>query len=125
MKKKNKIIVVAVIIVIAILITFWSLSPPKIKSLDEVMRNPNKYLRKNINIKATVENNSIKNNSDSIVFNITDGKNILTVIYKGSLPNNFGEGKKVILKGVLEKDEENNLYFRAEKITVGCPSRYN
>lgn len=125
MKKKNKIMIVVLVVIIAIIITLWGLKPPETKSLNQVMNNPDKYLGKNINLKGTVENNSIKNSTDSLLFCLTEGEYNLSVIYIGNIPNNFVEGKKVILKGVLKKDEDNKLLFIASKITVGCPSRYN
>ena len=128
MNKKSKIIVVAVIIVKALVILLWSLSPPKSESISDVMDNPDKFLGKNIQIKGIVVNNTIDNSTSTITFNLTDEDDDsynLRVIYEGILPNNFGDGKVTFVKGYLEKDDEDNIYFDAETIKIGCASKYD
>ncbi len=128
MKKKSKIIVVAVIVVVALVILLWSLSPPKSQSISDVVDNPDKFLGKNIQIKGIVVNNTIDNSTSTIKFNLTDEDDDsynLTVWYEGILPNNFEAGKVSFVKGYLERDDEDNLYFDAETIKIGCASKYD
>lgn len=128
MKKKTKIIILAIIIVISLVILLWSLSPPKSESISDVLKNPNKFLGKDIQIKGIVANNTIDNSTSTIRFNLTDEKDNtynLSIIYQGILPNNFQGGKTIFVKGILEEDQEKKLFFNAEKIIVGCPSKYD
>jgi len=128
MKKKIKIIIVVIIVVISLGILLWSLSPPKSESVSDIVKNPDKFLGKNIQIKGIVENNTIENSTSEITFNLTDEKDNnykLSITYEGSLPNNFQEGKTIFVKGTLEKDDDQKLLFKADKIIVGCPSKYD
>ena len=128
MKKKIKIIIVVIVIVISLVILFWSLSPPKSESISDVVKNPNKFLGKDIQIKGIVANNTIENSTSTITFNLTDEKDIkynLSIIYQGILPNNFKGGKTVFIKGTLEENKEKKVFFNADKIIVGCPSKYD
>ena len=128
MKKKTKIIILAIIIVISLVILLWSLSPPKSESISDVLKNPNKFLGKDIQIKGIVANNTIDNSTSTIRFNLTDEKDNtynLSIIYQGILPNNFQGGKTIFVKGILEEDQEKKLFFNADKIIVGCPSKYD
>ena len=49
-----------------------------------------------------VKEGSVKANSDSINFIITDYKNEITVSFSGAIPNLFAEGKGVVAEGILK-----------------------
>lgn len=128
MKKKVKIIIAALVVAVSLSILLWSLSPPESKSVSDILNDPDDYLGKNIQIKGIVENNTIVNGTNSVTFNLTDEKEIesnVTVYFEGTAPNNFQEGKTIFIKGTLEKDDEDDLVFMADKIVVGCPSKYD
>jgi len=54
-----------------------------------------------------------------LTFKLTDGSETVDVEYRGSIPNNFEEGKMVVVGGVYDM----NL-LRADEILVKCPSKY-
>jgi cytochrome c-type biogenesis protein CcmE len=128
MKKKSKIIIAAAVVIISLTILLWSLSPPESQSVRDIVDDPDEFIGKNIQIKGLVENNTITNGTNSVTFKLADEKEQeynVTIFYEGTAPNNFQGGKTVFIKGTLERDEDDNLLFKADKIIVGCPSKYD
>lgn len=54
-------------------------------------------------------------------FELSDGKNVLPVIYKGAVSNMFKDGIEVVIEG--KYDNEKNM-FNATNILTKCPSKY-
>ena len=91
----------------------YFLSPTELKNLSEVKNNK-------IRIGGMVKNQSIMINSDKITFVITDFKNEINVIYFGSVPNLFSEGKGAVAEGFL-KDRN---FLIADKILAKHDENY-
>ena len=88
-------------------------SPSEIKSLIELNK-------KKIRVGGMVKEKSVSINSDEVNFIITDFKNEINVVYSGSVPNLFAEGKGVVAEGFL-KDKN---YFTATKILAKHDENY-
>ena len=88
-------------------------SPSEIKSLIELNK-------KKIRVGGMVKEQSIFISSDEVNFIITDFKNEINVVYSGSVPNLFAEGKGVVAEGFL-KDKN---YFTATKILAKHDENY-
>ncbi len=82
--------------------------------------NSQKIPKEKIRIGGMVKNNSIKVNSNAINFIITDFKKEILVIYSGSVPNLFKEGKGVVAEGNLL----NKNMFEAKKILAKHDENY-
>ena len=82
--------------------------------------NSQKIPKEKIRIGGMVKNNSIKVNSNAINFIITDFKKEILVIYSGSVPNLFKEGKGVVAEGKLL----NRNMFEAKKILAKHDENY-
>ena len=82
--------------------------------------NSQKLPKEKIRIGGMVKNNSIKVNSNAINFIITDFKKEILVIYSGSVPNLFKEGKGVVAEGNLL----NRNMFEAKKILAKHDENY-
>jgi cytochrome c-type biogenesis protein CcmE len=91
----------------------YFLSPTEIRNLNEIEK-------KKIRIGGMVKDKSIVINSDNISFIITDFKNEINIIYSGSVPNLFEEGKGVVAEGFL-KDRK---FFKADKILAKHDENY-
>ena len=76
--------------------------------------------KEKIRVGGLVKENSINKNQTSINFIITDLKNEIIVLYNGSIPNLFSEGKGVVAEGYL-KDRN---YLRATKILAKHDENY-
>ena len=88
-------------------------SPTEIKILSEINK-------KKIRVGGMVKVDSISMKEKEIKFIITDFKNEINVIYSGSIPNLFTEGKGVVAEGYL-KDKN---YFLATKILAKHDENY-
>ena len=115
------IVVVLIILILTVFLILKSLeenvvyfqSPSEIKALSELDK-------KKIRVGGMVKKNSISVNSSEINFIITDFKNEINVIYKGSVPNLFEEEKGVVAEGFL-KDRN---FFSATKILAKHDENY-
>ena len=92
----------------------YFISPSEIKNLSEIDN------KKRIRVGGMVKEESIKLNQNQISFVITDFKNEINVIYSGSVPNLFSEGKGVVAEGYL-KDRS---FFNAKKILAKHDENY-
>ena len=88
-------------------------SPTEIKSLSEINK-------KKIRIGGMVKIDSISMDVKDMKFIITDLKNEISVIYSGTVPNLFTEGKGVVAEGYL-KDKN---FFLATKILAKHDENY-
>tara|TARA_B100000029_G_scaffold353825_1_gene346518 strand:- start:16 stop:435 length:420 start_codon:yes stop_codon:yes gene_type:complete len=91
----------------------YFLSPTEISNLAEIKNEK-------IRVGGMVKNESIKIKSESINFVITDFKNEINVIYSGSVPNLFQEGKGVVAEGFLQ----DKSFLIAEKILAKHDENY-
>ena len=88
-------------------------SPTEIKALSEVDQ-------KKIRVGGMVKIDSISIEANEIRFIITDFINKINVVYSGSIPNLFTEGKGVVADGYL-KDKN---FFLATKILAKHDENY-
>ena len=88
-------------------------TPTEIKFLSEIDK-------KKIRVGGMVKVNSISMEERKIKFIITDFKNEINVIYSGTVPNLFTEGKGVVAEGYL-KDRN---FFQATKILAKHDENY-
>ena len=92
----------------------YFLSPTEIKEKQSL------NLNKQIRIGGMVKKESIFVNNNEIKFIVTDFKNEIIVIYKGTVPNLFAEGKGVIAEGILQDKN----YFVANRILAKHDENY-
>ncbi len=88
-------------------------SPSEIKVLNELQS-------KKIRVGGMVKIDSIMISAKKINFVITDYENEINVIYTGTIPNLFSEGKGVVAEGYL-KDKN---FFEATKILAKHDENY-
>ena len=67
-----------------------------------------------------VKKNSLNVNNEEIQFIVTDFKNELIVVYSGTIPNLFSEGKGVVAEGKLQDKK----LFIAERILAKHDESY-
>ena len=88
-------------------------SPTEIKNINELSD-------KKIRVGGLVKKGSILSSAEKINFVITDFKNEINVVYFGSVPNLFSEGKGAVAEGFL-KDRN---FLIAEKILAKHDENY-
>ncbi len=123
MKIKGKYVVAGILLLFSALLAYDSLSNyinPYL-SVTSVVRNLDKYQGKSLQVMGVVESGTFdRGNDGTIRFAINDGTETISVIYTGALPQNFDEGKDVVVVGSLNGDET----VDASQILVKCPSKY-
>lgn len=123
MKIKGKYLVAGVLLIFSAFLAYDSLSNyinPYL-SVTSVVRNVDRYRGKSLQVMGVVQIGTFdRGNDGTIRFAINDGTEAIDVVYTGALPQNFDEGKDVVVVGSLEGDET----VDAKQILVKCPSKY-
>ena len=121
--RRLRLILAGVLIFVALGASLW-VSPPQTPiSVDKLMSSPSEHEDMVVVLRGTVSNGSLDMQSYS--FNL-DGENLTVPVNFAAIavPNGMSEGKTIIVEGTFSK--LNDIWgLSAEKITVGCPSKYN
>lgn len=56
-----------------------------------------------------------------LLFQMTDGKAVIGVIYDGLMPDAFAEGREVVVEGTFDRPAHT---LHASKLVTKCPSKY-
>ena len=56
-----------------------------------------------------------------LAFAMTDGKEKISVVYAGLMPDAFGDGREVVVEGNYHQDRQ---VLMASKLVTKCPSKY-
>jgi len=123
MKIKGKYLVAGILLLFSALLAYDSLSNyvnPYL-SVTQVVKNLDHYNGRNLQVMGVVELGSFdRGNDGTIRFALNDGTEAINVKYTGALPQNFDEGKDVVIVGSLSGDAT----VDATQILVKCPSKY-
>jgi cytochrome c-type biogenesis protein CcmE len=116
---KRKLIVGAVIIILAAVWLFSSLndSLTPYVSFDQA-----KQREQRVQVIGSIVKETVSYNSDSLqlLFTIEDDNHEqLTVLYGGSTPGNFDQATKVVCRGVYRDGR-----FHADELLLKCPTKY-
>jgi len=56
-----------------------------------------------------------------LAFAMTDGREKVSVVYAGLMPDAFAEGREVVVEGTYQQDRR---VLQASKLVTKCPSKY-
>lgn len=56
-----------------------------------------------------------------LFFQMTDGKEVIGVVYDGLMPDAFGQGREVVVEGTYDHSRRT---LHATKLVTKCPSKY-
>jgi len=121
--RRLRLILAGALIFVALGASLW-ISPPQTPiSVDELMTSPSNHENNVVVLRGTVSNGTLDMQSYS--FNIEGDNQTVPVNFAAiAVPNGMSEGKTIIVEGTFSKS--NDVWgLTAEKITVGCPSKYN
>jgi cytochrome c-type biogenesis protein CcmE len=120
-KRKLRVIITTFIILILlgilVFVTFGGSQTAR--KVSEVKGNK-EFVGVKVRLTGKIASKSLKSHSDYYEFKVTDGKEEITVVYKGVLPNSFQDGADVIADGYVQEDGK----FKAHNLLVKCPSKY-
>jgi cytochrome c-type biogenesis protein CcmE len=121
--RRLRLILAGVLIFVALGASLW-VSPPQTPiSVDELMTSPSTHENKVVVLRGTVSNGTLDMQSYSFYL---EGENeSVTIDFAAiAVPNGMSEGKTIIVEGTFS--QLNDVWaLNAEKIIVGCPSKYN
>ncbi len=121
MKKETRIAIGVGIILVCLLVLGLTLKGSVVPYITVSELKSGDYMGKYIQVNGTVVEGSVEWHPKDVLltFRLTDGKETVNVSYNGSIPNNFQEGKMVVVGGTYEDG-----LFKADEILVKCPSKY-
>lgn len=97
--------------------------PEGFASVGQVVADPAGHAGREVHVKAIVAAHSLERGDGAVRFSVTDGTATLRVLYDGSVPDSFAEGRTVVVSGVLEAQGQ-GWVLRATGIQGGCASKY-
>ena len=115
--------VVAVFLVASAFLAYNGLSTyvnPYI-SVAQILSKPDRYVGRAIQVIGVADFDSVKPEEGGIVnFDITDEGQRLSIVFQGSLPQNFDQSTQVVVIGSLTGDG----YMESDQLLVKCPTKY-
>ena len=115
--------VVAVFLVASAFLAYNGLSTyvnPYI-SVTQILSKPDRYIGRDIQVIGVADLDSVDQEEGGIVkFDIEDEGQRLSVVFQGSLPQNFDQSDQVVVIGSLTGDG----YIESDQLLVKCPSKY-
>jgi cytochrome c-type biogenesis protein CcmE len=125
MDKKHKSVLAAAFIVVVGIVGLWNVDLSQGYLLvSELQKDPDKYVGQNVNTMGNIKNGTLNVSTSGISFLLEDPEDEayeLEVVYTGSLPANLVEGTALSLSGRMVSENK----IEANKIVMGCPSKYS
>ncbi len=124
-KVKKRFIFLSLFLSILVLLIFFLLKSLTsnilyFKTPTEIQTSYEINTKKKIRVGGMVKKNSLKVKNEEIKFVVTDFKNEIIIVYSGTVPNLFSEGKGVVAEGKL-RDKK---LFVAERILAKHDEKY-
>ncbi len=121
--RRMRLILAGVLIFVALGASLW-MSPPQTPiSVDELMNSPTEHENKVVVLRGIVSNGTL--DMQSSLFGLEGESQTVAVNFASvAVPNGMSEGKTILVEGTFSQIND-AWSLTAEKITVGCPSKYN
>ncbi len=124
-KVKKRFIFLSLFLSILVLLIFFLLKSLTsnilyFKTPTEIQTSYEINTQKKIRVGGMVKKNSLKVKNEEIKFIVTDFKNEIIIVYSGTVPNLFSEGKGVVAEGKLR----DKTLFVAERILAKHDEKY-
>lgn len=120
--RRSRLLFVGAIMLGLIGLMFLSVDPQVQYTVDEVMDSPEEFSSEEVNIRGIVKNESIDNSSSTFLLQGSESE-ILVSFTMIAVPDGFGEGRMIAVKGNLIQDG-GMWIIDAKEIQTGCPSKY-
>ena len=119
-EKQIKIGIFILIIVIVVGILLWGMVPEKIYDVSEIVKNPEDFNGKKVNVMGLVGNWEIQSNNFTLI-DSKDDNIVINITNTNVFPEGFGNKETVVVTGIFFSE---NAYMQTESIQLGCPSKY-
>ena len=125
LKTKNRILIFLSIFALSIILTIFLLKTLRnnvlyFHSPSEVSKSDENSFKKNIRLGGMVKPGSVETDNNEIKFIVTDYEKEIIVIYQGTVPALFAEGKGVVAEGKLQDKK----FFLAKRILAKHDETY-
>jgi cytochrome c-type biogenesis protein CcmE len=124
MKKLKYIIGIVIIIICIILLAVRGFKKSQVfyYTVSEALEQDSTVKQQPIRVNGMVVSGSIDYVAEKLMltFDISDGKNMVPVVFHGAKPDLLTDDKEVVVEGSLDSDG----VFKATKIITKCPSKY-
>ena len=124
-KTKNRILIFLSIFALSIILTIFLLKTLRNNVLyfyspSEVSKSDENSFKNNIRLGGMVKPGSVEPDNNEIKFIVTDYEKEIIVIYQGTVPALFAEGKGVVAEGKLQDKK----FFLAKRILAKHDENY-
>ena len=124
-KTKNRILIFLSIFALSIILTIFLLKTLRNNVLyfyspSEVSKSDENSFKNNIRLGGMVKPGSVETDNNKIKFIVTDYEKEIIVIYQGTVPALFAEGKGVVAEGILQDKK----FFLAKRILAKHDENY-
>ena len=124
-KTKNRILIFLSIFILSIILTIFLLKTLRNNVLyfyspSEVSKSDENSFKNNIRLGGMVKPGSVETDNNEIKFIVTDYEKEIIVIYQGTVPALFAEGKGVVAEGKLQDKN----FFLANRILAKHDENY-
>ena len=124
-KTKNRILIFLSIFALSIILTIFLLKTLRNNVLyfyspSEVSKSDENFFKNNIRLGGMVKPGSVETDNNEIKFIVTDYEKEIIVIYQGTVPALFAEGKGVVAEGKLQDKK----FFLAKRILAKHDENY-
>ncbi len=89
-------------------------------TVSQVSADSDKYLNHEVRVVGDILEGTLSWIPKTLEFTLSDGESSLDVTYRGDLPVDIGEGKRVVVTGILDA----KTHVTASQILVKCPTKY-
>ena len=90
-------------------------------SVTQILAKPDRYVGRAIQVIGVADFDSVEPEEGGIVnFDITDEGNRLSIVFQGSLPQNFDQSTQVVVIGSVTEEG----YVESDQLLVKCPTKY-
>jgi len=125
LKTKNRILIFSSIFALSIILTIFLLKTLRNNVLyfyspSEVSKSDENSFKNNIRLGGMVKPGSVETDNNEIKFIVTDYEKEIIVIYQGTVPALFAEGKGVVAEGKLQDKK----FFLAKRILAKHDENY-
>jgi cytochrome c-type biogenesis protein CcmE len=128
-RKAGKVLILLVLVGAGGALAFAGAAPEGYRGVAEVVDDPAAFAGRDIQVKASVVEGSLRRDATPITFLLGEGARALEVRWDPAHPipdHEAGgtiEGKNVVVMGTLVQ-QDGEVYLLAHEMTVGCASKY-
>tara|TARA_B100000767_G_scaffold92237_1_gene88697 strand:- start:1518 stop:1895 length:378 start_codon:yes stop_codon:yes gene_type:complete len=120
--RKNRLLIIGGIITIGLVGVILLEAPEPTRTVDEIMKSPEKFIDKEISLRGEVLDGSIDNSTMTFLLHGSN-YNISVEFIDASVSNGLDDNRTVYAQGILRYS--NGEYFlEADLIKTSCPSKY-